>query len=240
TSPPAVDAPCATGPQTYVESGGAGLLERDDTDADIVSGIRWATFPDCERVVVDFAASSGAPAVAPPGVGPLFIRSSGVLRLQLDPAVSRSALVDQRIEGAIFDRAFVVRRPTGELFVDLHLVAPALIRVSVASGPARIVVDAIPGGDGYPSPAIITDDLVVVDPSGTTAVYPFTVNGYTRRPQTIMQVEVEAGGVTELFEGEVGVGGDAWGAFTVLIPDGPDGQATMIVGGSVPLSMSLS
>lgn len=223
-----------------MESGGAGIIEREDTDADIVTGIRWSTFPECERVVIDFAASSGAPAVAPPGVGPLFIRSSGVLRLQLDPAVSRSSLLDQTIEGTLVERAFVVRRPTGELFVDLHLKAPALVRVSVVSGPARVVVDAIPGGQPYPATALVTDELVVVDPSGNAAVYPFTVNGYSRSGTETLQVEIDVGGVVETFDGEVGVGGDAWGAFTILIPDGPDGQATMIVGGTVPLSLTLS
>lgn len=223
-----------------MESGGAGLIERDDTDADIVTGIRWSTFPECERVVIDFAASSGAPAVAPPGVGPLFIRSSGVLRLQLDPAVARSSVLDQVIEGALVDRAFVVRRPTGELFVDLHLRNPALVRVSVVSGPARVVVDAIPGGSPYPATALVSDDLVVVDPAGASAVYPFTVNGYSRTGAESLQVDIDVGGTVETFEGEVGLGGDAWGAFTVLIPDGPDGQGTMIVGETVPISLTLS
>lgn len=237
---PVVEAPCATGPETFVESGGAGLIERDDTDADIVTGIRWSTFPECERVILDFAASSGAPAVAPPGVGPLFIRSSGVLRLQLDPAVSRSSVLDQAIEGTLVERAFVVRRPTGELFVDLHLKTPALVRVSVVSGPARVVIDAIPGGSPYPATALVTDDVVVVDPAGTSAVYPFTVNGYSRTGAESLEVEIDVGGSVETFEGEVGLGGDAWGAFTVLIPDGPDGQGTMIVGGMVPISLTLS
>lgn len=240
TTTPAVEAPCATGPEDFVESGGAGLIERDDTDADIVTGIRWSTFPECERVVIDFAASSGAPAVAPPGVGPLFIRSSGVLRLQLDPAVSRSSLLDQAIEGTLVERAFVVRRPTGELFVDLHLRSPALIRVSVVSGPARVVIDAIPGGPPYPATALVTDELVVVDPAGTSAVYPFTVNGYSRTRTDSLQVEVDVGGEVAIFDGEVGVGGDAWGAFTILITDGPDGQGTVIVGGTVPISLTLS
>lgn len=223
-----------------MESGGAGIIERQDTDADIVTAIRWSTFPECERVVIDFAASSGAPAVAPPGVGPLFIRSSGVLRLQLDPAVSRSSVLDQVIEGALVERAFVVRRPSGELFVDLHMRTPALVRVSVVSGPARIVVDAIPGGAPYPATALITEDLVVVDPAGSVAVYPFTVNGYSRLGTGSLQVEIDVDGAVEIFDGEVGAGGDTWGAFTVLIPDGPDGQGTMIVGGAVPLSLALS
>ncbi|MDX1448473.1 MAG: hypothetical protein R3246_05365 [Acidimicrobiia bacterium] len=236
----ATESPCTAGPAEFVESGGSGLIERADSDSDVVTGIRWSTYPDCERVVIEFAAASGAPAVAPPGVGPLFIRSSGLMRLQLDAGVSRSAVLDQVVEGMLVDRAYVARRSTGELFVDLHMGQPALIRVTVASGPARIVVDAIPGGDPYPTRPAVTDQLVLVDPAGDSAVYPFTVNGYTRATGETIQVDIEVAGVTETYDGEVGTGGDAWGAFTVLVPDGPDGPATIIVGESFPLSITLS
>ena len=240
TTTAGVEPPCEAGSEPFVDSGGAGLIERGDTDSAIVSGVRWASYPSCVRVVVEFAASSGAPAVLPPGVGPLFIRSAGVLRLQLDSAVSQSSLLDQVVDTDLVDAAYVVRRTTGDLFVDLHLGAPALVRVSVASGPARVVVDVLAGGEPYRSPAIVTGDLVVVDPVGETAIYPFTVNGYTRSGAQTMTVAIEAGGTDQVFDGEIGARSDAWGAFTVLVPDGPDGSATMVVGERVPISLDLS
>ncbi|HSJ28959.1 MAG TPA: hypothetical protein VLB67_12165 [Acidimicrobiia bacterium] len=232
--------PCLSGTQPYVESGGAGLIERSDSDADTVSGIRWTTHEGCERIVVEFTAASGAPAVSPPGVGPLFIRSAGVVRLQLDENVTASAMLDQVVDTELVAAAYVVRRPTQDLFVDLHLAAPAAVRVSVASGPARIVVDVVPGGDPYPAPAFRTGDIVIVDPVGGEIVYPFTVNGYTRRADGEMTVSLATGTVSEDHTGAVGPVGDTWGAFTVLVPDGPVGPASMIVGGRLPFSIDLS
>ncbi len=227
---PTVDPPCLAGPQPFVASGGAGIIERDDSDADVVSRIRWDRYDGCERVIVEFSAQSGAPALFPPGVGPLFIRSAGVLRLQLDPAVSGSAILDQVIDGDLVSRAFVVRRPAGDLFVDLHLASAAQVRVSVASGPARIVVDAIAGGDPYPAPALVTESLVIVDPVGGSLIYPFTVNGYVRGRVEAVTVSMDTAEETVSFSGESAPRPDTWGAFTVLVPDGPVGGGTMAVG----------
>lgn len=241
TAPDAADeAPCRDGSQPFVENGGAGVIERDDSDADTVSGIRWSSHGDCDRVIIEFTALSGAPAVSPPGVGPLFIRPAGVLRLQLDGVVSGSAVLDQVVDGAVTGRAFVVRRSTGELFIDLHLSDPAIVRVSVASSPARIIVDALAGGDPYTAPAIVTDDLVVIDPIGGNVLYPFTINGYVRGSETTMTVSVSTEADPEIHDGDVGAGIDAWGAFTILVPDGPDGVASLIVGDRIPISLDLS
>lgn len=230
--------PCLSGNQPFADSGGAGVIERSDSDADIVTGVRWSTYPGCERLVVDFAASSGAPAVAPPGVGPLFIRTAGVLRLQLSPTVTSSTVMDQMVDTPLVEHVYVVRRPTNDLFLDLHLADAALVRVSVASSPARIVVDVQPGGEPYRGPAVRTESLVVVDPVAGAAVYPFTVNGYTLGGAgDAIEVVIESPQATETYSATVGPGGDAWRAFTVLVPDGPAGEASMIVGGRVPLSM---
>ena len=231
---------CLTGTQPFVSTGGAGVIERDDTDARTISGIRWTSYDECERIILEFSAANGAPAVSPPGVGPLFIRSAGVLRLQLDQVVSSSAFIDQTIDTALVSRAFVVRRSTEELFVDLHMRAPVTIRVTVASGPARIVIDAVPGGTDYPSPAIVTDDLVVVDPIGGDLIYPFTVNGYVRGRVAPMTVILATGSDDFVFEGEVGPQSDAWGAFTVLVSDGPVGPASLVVDDQIPITVELS
>ena len=241
TTPDAAgEAPCSDDSQPFVDIGGAGVIERDDSDADTVSGIRWSSHEDCDRVIIEFTAPSGAPAVSPPGVGPLFIRPAGVLRLQLDGVVSGSAFLDQVIDGTVTRRAFVVRRPTGELFIDLHLSDPAKVRVSVASSPARIVVDAVAGGDRYTAPAIITDDLVVIDPVGGDVLYPFTINGYVRGSDATMTVAISTGAEPQFHEGGVGAGPDAWGAFTILVPDGPDGAASLVIGDRIPISLDLS
>jgi hypothetical protein len=231
---------CLTGTQPFVSTGGAGVIERDDTDARIISGIRWTSYDECDRIILEFSAASGAPAVSPPGVGPLFIRSAGVLRLQLDQVVASSAVIDQTIGTALVSHAFVVRRATGELFVDLHMGAPVTIRVTVASGPARIVIDAVPGGTDYSSPPIVTDDLVVVDPIGGELIYPFTVNGYVRGQVAAMTVVLATGSDDFVFEGEVGAQSDAWGAFTVLVSDGPVGPASLLVGERIPMTVELS
>lgn len=236
----AEEPPCASGSEPFVESGGAGLIERDDSDADVVAGIRWTSFPVCDRIIIEFAASSGAPAVSPPTVGPLFIRSAGVLRIQLDPVVSRTSILDQVIDGTLAKGAYIVRRATNDLFIDLHLSAPASVRVSVASSPARVVVDLLAGGEPYAAPAVVTDDLVVVDPVGGTVIYPFTVNGYLRGGEDTVSVTVEADGIVESQTGEVGQRGDAWGAFTVLVPDGPTGPGSILVGDRIPLTVDLS
>lgn len=231
---------CLTGNQPFVSTGGAGVIERDDTDARIISGIRWTSYDECERIILEFSAASGAPAVSPPGVGPLFIRSAGVLRLQLDEVVTSSAVIDQTIATTLVSHAFVVRRSTGELFVDLHMRAPVTIRVTVASGPARIVIDAVPGGTDYTSPSIVTDDLVVVDPVGGDLIYPFTVNGYVRGQVAPMTVTLATGSDDFVFEGEVGAQSDAWGAFTVLVSHGPVGPASLVVGEQIPMTVELS
>lgn len=222
--------PCQAGTQEFVESGGAGVIQRDDTDSGVVSAVRWTRYDGCDRVVIDFATTSGAPAVTPPGVGPLFMRSSGVLRLELGTSVEASAVLDQAIDGTLARHAYVVRRTDGEMFIDVHFSSPAAIRVSAVSSPARIVVDAVLQGAPYPSPPFVGDDLVVIDPVGGHVVYPFTVNGYGLGDGEVT-VGIAADGQTEERTGQIGGGQDAWGAFTVLVSDGPTGAATMTVDG---------
>lgn len=239
TTAPAGLPSCLSGTQPYVENGGAGVIEREDSDSEVVAGIRWSRHNGCDRVVIEFATVGGAPAVSPPGVGPLFIRSAGVLRLQFDASVTASAVRDAVIDGSLVSHAYVVRRATGELFVDLLFASPAAVRVSAASLPARIVVDAVLEGSPYPSPPIVTDALVLIDPVGGLVLYPFTVNGYVLGQTPAMPVVVSTGQEEASFTGDVGQGADAWKAFTVLVPAGPKGAAQMLVGDRIPVVVDL-
>lgn len=231
---------CLSGTQQFVESGSAGVVDRDDTDSRILSAVRWSTADGCERVVIEFATVEGAPAVIPPSVGGLFMRSAGVVRLNLDDALTGSAVRDQVVDTAIASHIYVVRRPGGELFADLHLDVPATVRVATAASPARLVIDLVVGGAPYPNPPLVGDDIVVMDPVGGTATYPFTVNGYWLTDETeIVVAAANADGALEARDA-VGAGPDAWGAFTVLLQGpSPAGPSTITVGPDVAWEIDL-
>jgi hypothetical protein len=185
--------------------------------------------------VVDFLTAGGAPAATLGPTSTDFRPEAGIVRITLPAAVSASAIADTTIDGTAIRRAFVVRTRDGNLAVDVHLAAGAVVAVrsTETRSPAQVIVDVKPDAAGIPrvdAPAV-AENVVVLSPGPGPITYPITVTGYART--------FEANVVARI-RGSDGVGAEevttatdwlaAWGEFAVTITDGPTGEVTLFVG----------
>jgi hypothetical protein len=218
---------------TFVADGDASPAGTGAGDAVTVSGLRWESYPGCERFVVDLAAEGGSPAAAPGEVRARVLRDLGVVRVML-PGVARAEAdaTDARIDGPLGHAAYVVSRLDGEgVYVDLHLGDAAEVHVMELRDPARVVVDLRPGGGPIPPPAVTNVRVVVIQPRSGPASYPLTVTGYSRTFEANVVARLERNGqeVLETFTTAAGWL-DAWGEFSLPIEAGPSGPVRLHVG----------
>ncbi|MCP3997344.1 MAG: hypothetical protein GY722_20145, partial [bacterium] len=82
--------PCLSGDRPFAADGVISGFGGANGDATQVAGIRWASYPGCERLVVDLLTADGAPAGAIDPVGVDYRALEGVIRINLPPAISRS------------------------------------------------------------------------------------------------------------------------------------------------------
>lgn len=203
-------------------------------DASDVGALRWQRHDEaCERFVVDLEADDGGPADEAGDVTVEFLRELGVIRIRL-PDVSPEIVeeADERFEGPLATAAFAVRGEDRRIHVDLHVGEPAVARALVLSSPARVVVDLRPGGGPVPPPAARDRGVVVLRPRpGREASYPLEVSGYARTFEANVLVRVRQGGgvrVEDFTTARDWAG--TWGAFDLVIEDGPTGRVELFVG----------
>lgn len=209
----------------------SGLLDGEDGDAELVSGLRWNAYEGCERLVVELTTAGGAPATEPGGVRAELLREMGIVRLQLDDLVTSTAIADRVVERRLVDRVYVVRSLDGGLFVDIHLGSAVLARASVNRSPAEVIVDLQAGGPDLETRPIITDSTVVVSPTGKKGDYPLVVEGYARTFEATVVLRMRQGNrldvetVTSAADYLV-----TWGEYQFEIPQGPNGNVEVFVG----------
>jgi hypothetical protein len=242
TSPAAVtttggenDAECLTGDLEF-NAEGLTVVGSGAGDGVQISGIRWASHPGCERVVVDFLTASGAPASTIGGFTVEMQPERGFIRLAMPPEVTTTGVANAIIDGGLAQRVFVVRRLDSSLAIDIRAQSsvPVAARGFVVGGPSRIVVDLRPAGEDSPlvvAPPTIGDRVVVLSPTPGPTEYPLDVSGYARTFEATVVVQlVSAGQVAAQVTTTAADWLEAWGAFQVTIGDGPAGALELLVG----------
>lgn len=221
------DAPCLDGAGGFFGDGPLGSQTADSVDAATVTAITLIEHDDCERLVIELAATSGAPATSLGTTQAELLRRFGVVRVHLDDAVTATTVTDIFLDGRLANRVFVVRDSDGSLFVDVHLADAAVARFSQLSNPVRLTVDVAPGGAQIQAPEVA--DFVVVMPlqTGPTA----TIEGYGRTFEANVIVRARQDG--ELLAEDFTTATDyleTWGSFELPMPSGITGEFELFIG----------
>lgn len=193
-----------------------------------IAALHWEEHGGCERVAIVLGdAEDGVPFWRAE-----LLRDLGILRIHLPgaDAVAPTA-TDAAFDGELVRAAYVVRPFAGGHFVDLHLAAPAEARVRFDDETGSILVDLRPGGGPLQPPAARQGLVVVITPRPGEAGYPLQVTGYGRTFEANVVARLEQGGEDVFLTFTTANGWlDAWGEFSMSIPDGPSGPVTLHVG----------
>jgi hypothetical protein len=212
-----------------IEDGAVARVASESSDAEQIGSITWATTPECERFTVDFVTAQAAPATSAPEVTAEWIRSAGVLRVSLD--LETTSITDQLVQSNLVDRVYVPRRADRTLFVDFHLLAPALARVSTSSSPGRVLVELSPGGNEYPGLAAFAQNVVVIAPTTGPVEVPVEISGYSRNfeANTIARITQGATVLAEDFT-TAADWVETWGEYSLTLDPDAAGLAVLFVG----------
>ena len=227
TTGPAEDSGCPG--DDAIENGALLVTSEPSSDSEQISAIGWVGDAVCEVFTIDFATDQGAPATTPPSVDAEFMREVGILRVSMD--VGMTSITDQLAETGLVRQVFVPRSGDTNLFVDLHLSAPALATVTTKSSPAQVIVSLEPGGPDYAAGPSVAENVVVVTPVEGSVASPVTVNGYSRNfeANTIGRI---VQGSTVLAEGFTTAAdwSETWGEFDLTLEPSGEGPADLFVG----------
>ena len=228
--------PCLQGDQPFSTSGVISAFGGSTGDAAQVSGIRTGFHSGCERIVVDLLTAGGAPAGSVGLVGVDYDEMVGVVRINLPPAIQRTAIADLRLDGELADRAFVVQTEEGNLALDIHVVAGAAVALrdfEIAS-PSRIVVDLRPDPE---SPAAVgaafSPGVVVTHPQVGSGGVPLVVSGYARSDSPDIETRLHDSRETDpvaVARAAVAPSAQAWSEFELTFFDPPRGSVELHVG----------
>jgi hypothetical protein len=221
------------GEQPFATDGAlaSGLLDGQEGDAELVTGLRWTEYEGCERVVVELATAGGAPATEPGGVRAELLRGKGIVRLRLADPVGTTAIADRLIERELVDRVYVVRSQEGYLYVDIHLASAVTARASIRRSPAEVIVDLRPGGTELENRPLISDATVVVTPTQDKTEFPVAVEGYARTFEATVVLRIRQGNRLEIEQ--VTSAADylvTWGEYRFELTEGPKGRVEFFVG----------
>jgi hypothetical protein len=217
----------------FVEEGIVPLNVPEVGDAREVHDLRWAAHEGCERFVIDLAAADGSPADVVGMMRAEVLRDLGIVRISLIDAESvDQGAIDASFDGPLARAAYAVLAPDGAgIHVDLHLAQAAEAHVALLQEPARVVVDLRPSGGPVPAPPVVSDRVVVLQPSSLATTYPLEVVGYARTFEANVVVRIEDQGEEVLEEATTATAWtDAWGYYSVTIEDGPSGRIQLHIG----------
>jgi hypothetical protein len=217
----------------FVAVGDVAVREAGAGDARRIGGLRWEAHAGCERFVIDLHGADGRPALRAGRAAAAVLRELGVVRVSLrgvetvDPHAT-----DADFDGDLAGSAYAAWSPDGRwVFVDVHLAGAAEAHVYTLDEPARVVVDLRPGGGAVPDRAPRADRVVVLSPRPGTATYPLTVTGYARTFEANVVVRLEQDGRDAVQDFTTATAwADAWGHYTLAIPEGPGGRVVLHVG----------
>jgi hypothetical protein len=210
--------------QPFVATGSIGVRDAQRGDASRVAGLRAERHDGCDRFVIDLVGEDGRAASRAGRVTAELLRELGVVRVSLrDVTTVDPDATDASLGGALARDAFAVFSPDGRfVFVDVHLGEPAEAFITTLDDPARVVVDLRPGGGAVPAAAPREQRVVVLRPRPGAASYPLTVAGYARTFEANVVVRLEHDGREAFRDFTTATAwADAWGHYSLTIPDGP-------------------
>jgi hypothetical protein len=159
-----------------------------------------------------------------------------VVRINLPPAVQRTAIADLRLDGELADRAYVVQAENGNLALDIHVVAGGAValRAFEVTSPSRIVVDLRPDAESAVTVgAAFASDIVVTHPQAGSGGVPLVVSGYARSDRSDIETRLHATRETDpiaVARAAVTPSAQAWSEFEVTFFDPPRGSVELHVG----------
>lgn len=236
TLPPVVECP---GEGEFEEGGGIAEADAIGGDSSTIGQISWETSDRCETFHFDFETSEGAPATSVPDIRVDHLESLQVVRVTMD--VQASVIADQLVETELVERLYVVRSLDGGMFVDLHLSAPAAVRATTRSSPARLSVDLRPGFVPFTGESTIDDRVVLVSPSSETVAEGDTTlfAGYSRTFEgNVLVVVTQAGSTLTETSTTAADFQETWGEFRAGLSL-PTGEVSVFLGERSPEDGSL-
>lgn len=235
TLPAIVECP---GAGEFGEGSGIAEIEGTESDAGVLGRISWSQSDLCETFTFSFETSEGAPATAVPDVRVSHLPSLQVLRIAM--GIDTSVITDQLVETGLVDRLYVVRTLDGDMFVDLHLVAPAAARVRFQSSPAALTVDLRPGFLDFTGHSAIHGTTVVVDPTPSADVgQTTTFTGYSRTFEANVTAIITQGDEVVTRTNTTAADSiETWGEFSIHLPL-PPGEVSVFLGEESPEDGSL-
>lgn len=235
TLPPVVECP---GVGDFDEGGGIADVDGEGSDSRTIGRISWDTSDQCETFHIDFETSEGAPATMVPEIRVDHLESFQVVRISVD--VDDTVVTDQLVETNLVERLFVVRSLSGGMFIDLHLAAPAAVRATTTSSPARLSLDLRPGFVSFAGESSVDERVVVTSPLAGAEVDPdVQFLGYSRTFEANVLAIVTQGG--ELVAQANTTAADyleTWGEFRLEV-DLPPGAVSVFLGEQSPEDGSL-
>lgn len=230
TLPPVVECP---GVGDFEEGSGIADVPSEGSDSRKIGRISWETNDQCETVHIDFETSEGAPATTVPEIQVNHLESFQVLRVSLD--VEATVVTDQLVETSLVDRLFVVRSLSGGMFLDLHLAAPAAVRVSTSSSPARLSLELRPGIVPFVGESAVGENVVLTSPvAGSVVDVTTQLFGYSRTFEAnVLVIATQAGEVVAETDTLAADYLETWGEYRVLV-DLPPGEVSVFVGEESP------
>ncbi len=233
--------PCADDSTPFTEVGTIGSGGATRSDAAVIDSFAWQVLDDCERFEISFSTPEGAPAVATPIVGAEFMRHVGVVRVEFAAGITEAAVTEQLVDTELIKGVWVFSSVAGTLVVDIHLAAPAFARILTEDSPAMLMVDLVPGGDGYPTPAVRQPDMVVLGPDPAAAGYPITITGYAESAEfeTLTGTLVAPDGSVVVGTSAVADSPRGWGGFAMVFPDGPSGDVAISIEDGPTLELTI-
>jgi hypothetical protein len=232
----ASDPPCLQGDRPFSSSGVISAFGGATGDAAQVSGIRTGLHAACERIIVDLLTVDGAPAGSVGLVGVDYEETVGVVRINLPPAVRKTAVADLRLDGELADRAFVVQTAADNLALDIHVVAgrSVALRAFEEASPSRIVVDLRPDSDSAATiGAAVAPDVVVTNPPAGSGGVPLVIDGYSRSDTPVVEARLHESRDADPVAVEstiIDPSPQAWTEFEVTFYDPPRGNVELHVG----------
>ncbi len=230
TLPPVIECP---GVGDFEEGGGIADVAGEGSDSRTLGRISWDTSDQCETFHFDFETAEGAPATVLPDIRVDHLESFQVVRINVD--VGDTVITDQLVETNLVDRLFVVRSLSGEMFVDLHLSAPAAVRAAISSSPARLSLDLRPGFVEFSGRAAIGDRIVLTSPVAGALVDPgVQLLGYARTFEAnVMAVVTQGGEVVTEANATAADYLETWGEYRLRL-ELPPGDVSVFVGEASP------
>jgi hypothetical protein len=178
----------------------------------------------CRQLALALTGADGAPPVRME-----FLRSYGIVRLDLPARLERVDEADTTFADPLATAAYVVHGRAGGYFLDVHVVQPALALARTAAG--NITLELAPGGGAVPTAAPRARNVVVLEPRQGSATYPLTIRGYARTFEANVQAWITSGDST--YAKTFTTAADwstTWGEFEITIPRGPSGDVQLFVG----------